>query len=122
MREVKSRDWNAFCERINQNRRGTLVSVQKLELDGARTQIAHNTELEEIEFSKNDGCNDQILIHGSDKISLEHEIIEPIHIKLMESEGGSAFPSVVIEAENGITQIDFRPSIKAAWLDGLDLL
>ena len=116
MREINSQDWGAFCDRVNQNERGGTVTVQKLELNGVKKEIAHNAAFDEIEFGKRDECNDRISLRGS---AIQHEIIEPIHIKLMETEGGAAFRSVVIEAEDGVTQIDFRPVIQKAWLDGL---
>lgn len=121
MREVKTSDWSAFCDRVNQNGRGCTVSVQKLDLDGRRSEISRNAEFDGIEFGKRDDCNDQISIRGSAAPTLDHDIVEPIHIKLMESEGGSAFRAIMIEAEDGVTQIDFQPVIKATWLEGIDL-
>ena len=121
MREVRSQDWGSFCDRVNQNGRGSIVSVQKLDLDGVRTEVSRNAEFDRIEFAKRDDCNDQISIRSSAEQMLDHEIVEPIHIKLMESEGGRAFRAIMIEAEDGVTQIDFQPLIKESWLAGIDL-
>jgi hypothetical protein len=121
MREVSSRDWGAFWDRVNQNELGATVTVQKLEPNGIKTEIAREVAFDGIAFGKRDDCNDHISLRVSGGQTMEHEVVEPIHIKLMESEGGAAFPSVIIEAEDGVTQIDFRPVIKAAWLNGIDL-
>lgn len=121
MREVKSQDWGAFCNLINQNENGGRVSVHKVEPSGAKIELAREAAFEQIEFGKRDGCNDQISLRlGSDALK-RHDIIEPIRIQLAESENGSAYQSMIVEAEDGVTILTFHPVLKAAWLDNLAL-
>jgi hypothetical protein len=40
---------------------------------------------------------------------------------LEETEGGAAFKSVIIEAEEAITTLTFQPVIKTSWLGDLPL-
>jgi hypothetical protein len=121
MREVRSQNWGVFCDLVNKNGRGSSVALHKTSLDGVKTEIAGNVTFAGIAFGKRDDCNDRITISGSGEAAIQYEIVEPIHIKLIESNGGTTFPSVIIEAEEGTTQIDFHPMIKADWLKELDL-
>jgi Family of unknown function (DUF5335) len=121
MREVRSNDWDAFCGRLNQFERGATVTIEFLDRNGRMTEIARTVPFEEIQFGKRDACNDRISIRGRDKADTNHEIVEPIHILLRETEGGAGFNAVAIEAEEGTTFLMFQPVIRAQWLDGLTL-
>lgn len=121
MKEVKTQDWAAFCERVTQNSRGGTISVQKLEPSGAKIEVATNAGFDGMDFGRLNDCNDRISVRGTGHGLSKHDVIEPIRIQLAESENGAAFQSVVIEAEDGITILTFHPTIKAAALDGLAL-
>jgi hypothetical protein len=121
MREVNPQAWGTLCERLNEFENGALVTIESLDRKGHKEEIANGAAFERITFSRRDACNDQISIrsHGNDEVKLD--IIEPIHVKLEESEGGEAYKSVIIEAEEGITTLTFQPVIKTSWLGGLPL-
>jgi hypothetical protein len=121
MREVQSQDWAAFFERVNRNEHGGVVSAHKVQPDGAKVELARNAAFEEIDFGQRDDCNDGISIQMSGGTDRRHEIVEPIRIKLMESENGATYQSVIIEAEDGATVLTFHPTIQAAWLSDLNL-
>jgi hypothetical protein len=121
MREVNTSDWAAFCERVNQNENGAAISVHKMELNGAKLEIAKNVTFERMDFGRRDDCNDGISVRLSGNGASDHTIIEPMHIKLAESENGTAFQSVIIEAEDGVTILTFHPVLKAVWLKDLEL-
>ena len=121
MREVRNNDWDAFCGRLNEFERGATMTIEFLDRDGRMTEIARRVPFEEINFDKSDGCNDRISIRGRDNQGTTHEIVEPIHIRLRETEGGAGFNAVAIEAGEGTTFLVFHPVIRAQWLDGLAL-
>ena len=121
MREVRSNDWDTFCRRLNEFERGAIINIEFLDRTGRMTEIAHTMPFGEINFGKRDACNDRMIIRGRDTAGTEHEIVEPIHIMLRETEGGAGFNAVAIEAEEGTTFVVFHPVIRPQWLDGLVL-
>ncbi|HYG22118.1 MAG TPA: hypothetical protein VEH04_04985 [Verrucomicrobiae bacterium] len=121
MREVKTQDWAGFWERVNQNERGGTLNIHKVEPNGAKIQVASNVAFDTVEFGRRDDCNDRIALRTSGEAGRDLEIVEPIRIKLMESENGTAYQSVIVEAEDGVTILTFHPTLKADWLKDLDL-
>jgi hypothetical protein len=97
--------------------RGQMVTIEVVDRDGIQREVAHALPLEQVTLKPKDGCNDAIWINASD--GFEHEIIEPIHIRLQRNaEGG--FNPVQIDAETGTTILHFRPALKPTVLDGLN--
>jgi len=121
MREVKSQDWAAFWSKVNENERGGIINIHRVEPDGAKRQVASNVALDRIEFGRRDDCNDHIAVKTSGDQTRDLDIVEPIRIKLMESENGAAYPSIIVEAEDGVTILTFNPTLKAAALSDLQL-
>jgi hypothetical protein len=121
MREVRSQDWADFCRRLNDFVDGGTVTVEVMNRQGARRPVAGNVPFGEITFEKHDACSDRITVRSSGDGAIRHDIIEPIHVKLQETEGGLAFGSVIIEAEEEVTILTFHPVIKTGWLEGMEL-
>lgn len=120
MKEIRSEDWSAFCDRLNEFERGATVDIQWIDRESkAVKQIARAAEFQEIRFGKRDSCNDQILIRTGGEAEMHHEIVEPIHILLREQTKGQGFNAVAVEAEGGTTVLRFNPVIRPAWLEGL---
>jgi hypothetical protein len=119
MKEIRSQDWNKFCERLNEFERGATVDIKWIDrLNNREKEIAHAAEFQEIKYGKRDACNDRIMVYAGGEAETHHEIIEPIHILLREhGEGG--FNAVAVEAEEGTTLMRFNPVIRPAWLEGL---
>jgi hypothetical protein len=114
--EINARDWKTFCERLTEMERGQMVTIEVVELDGTRREVARALPLEQVTLKPKDACNDAIWINASE--GFEHEIIEPIHIKLKRNpEGG--FNPVQIDSETGTTILHFRPALKPTVIDGL---
>jgi hypothetical protein len=114
--EINTRDWKVFCERVTEMERGQIITIEVVDLDGAHREVARDLSLEKVTLKPKDACNDAIWINASD--GFEHEIVEPIHIKLKRNaEGG--FDPVQIDAEAGTTILHFRPALKPTVIDGL---
>ncbi len=121
MREVQTQDWAAFWNKVNENERGGTVNIQRVEPNGSKRQVAANVALDSVEFGRRDDCNDHIAVRTSGQQTHDLEIVEPIRIRLMESENGAAFQSVIVEAEDGVTILTFHPTLKADALRDLQL-
>jgi hypothetical protein len=120
MKEIKNRDWNTFCQRLNEFERGASVDILWIDrASNAERPVARKAEFEEISFGKRDGCNDQITIRAGGATETRHEIVEPINIRLRESGKDGNYNGVAIEAEEGTTLLTFQPAIHAGWLGGL---
>lgn len=121
MRELDHQDWPSFCERINRLEGGATITIETVRQDGTRTEVARNVPFEGLTYNPSDPCNDIIFVRASGNGTTRHQITEPIHIKLKETETGAAFNSVLIEAENGTTILTFHPVLRHQWLEGLKL-
>lgn len=121
IREVRNSDWGIFCERLNQFEGGANVSIEWIARNGFRNEIARNVVFEEIQIGQRNECTDQISIRCRSQNEVKHDVVEPIHVNLKETEGSGAFDTVMIEAEEGTTVMRFQPVIRTAWLDGLAL-
>jgi hypothetical protein len=120
MKEIKTRDWNTFCQRLNEFERGASVDIVWIDrASNAERSIARAAEFEDISLGARDGCNDQITIRAGGATETRHEIVEPIKIRLRESGNDGHFNGVAIEAEEGTTLLTFQPAIHAGWLGGL---
>jgi hypothetical protein len=115
--EISAKDWRTFCDRVTEMERGQMVSIELIDLDGSRREVARAVPLEAVTFKRKDACNDAIWVSGSDGFA--HEILEPIHVKLKRNpEGG--FNPVQIDGETGTTILHFRPALKPTVVDGLN--
>ena len=93
-----------------------MVTIEVVGPDGSRHELARSVPLEKVMLKPKDACNDAIWINASD--GFEHEILEPIHIKLKRNaEGG--FNPVQIDGETGTTILHFRPALKPTVVEGL---
>ena len=111
MKEIKSQDWNTFCQRLNEFERGAAVDIVWIDrASNSERSIAKQAEFEDISFGARDGCSDQITIRAGGEKETYHEIVEPINIRLRES-GKGDYNGVAIEAEEGTTLLMFQPAI-----------
>ena len=120
MKEIKSQDWNTFCQRLTEFERGATVDIRWIDrATKSERSIARGAEFEEIAFGQRDGCNDQITVRAGGETETRHEIVEPFRIVLRESTKDGNFNGVAVEAEEGTTVMTFNPAIHAGWLDGV---
>jgi hypothetical protein len=114
--EINASHWKTFCERLTEMERGQMVTIEAIAPDGSRREVARAVPLDHVTLKTKDACNDAIWIHASD--GFEHEIVEPIHIRLKRNpEGG--FNPVQIDGETGTTLLHFRPALKPTVVEGL---
>ncbi len=115
--EINARDWKTLCDRITEHEHGQMVTIEVVDRDGSHRELARAVPFDRVTLSARDACNDAIRVNGAD--GFEHEILEPIHVKLKRNaEGG--FNPVQIDGETGTTILHFRPALKPTVLDGLD--
>jgi Family of unknown function (DUF5335) len=121
MREVDVKDWQNFCQRINQQREGAAVTIEVMERNGIQIEKGRDLIFESMVLDTQGACNDVIKVHARNAREIEHEILEPIHIRLREVDEHGTFNSIAIEAENGTTFLTFHPAIHGQMLQGLKL-
>ncbi len=114
--EINTRDWKTFCDRLTEMERGQMVTVEVVDLNGSRKELARALPLEHVVIKPKDACNDAIWITASD--GFRHEILEPIHIKVKRNNEGG-FNPVQIDGETGTTILHFRPALKPTVIEGL---
>jgi hypothetical protein len=124
MKEIRTQDWNTFCQRLNEFERGATVDIVWIDrATKVERPVVRGAEFQEMSFGRRDGCSDQIVIRADGEAGREtrHEITEPIHILLRESGPGGSYNAVAVEAEEGTTIMAFQPVIHAGWLEGVGL-
>jgi hypothetical protein len=121
-REIKSTAWRALCTRINNQLHDSLVTIDTLDASGGKTEVADSLPLQKFDFETSDACNDTISIclRAASGKAIDHRVTEPIHLKLGRTEDGHAYNPVYIQAENGVTILNFRPAIPADLVAGLE--
>lgn len=106
--EIPSSGWAEFFLKFNELNRNSLITLEHQDLEGHRREIAQNMPFEGIHFRKDD-CNDRVIIgigSAPGQRDLDHEIVEPIHVRIKGEQGDRKY--IQVEAENGITFIIFH--------------
>jgi hypothetical protein len=104
--EIKDTDWQKFCDRFEEAHRGALISLETVGRDGATVVLARNEPLRKFRFEKTAGCSDAIHLELGEAGRLtQHEVIEPIHVRLRDSEGSQKV--LEIDAESGSAEMRF---------------
>ena len=119
--EIKQTNWGEFCKRFETDLRGSLVSVDVIHHDGATELLARNLPLREVRFVQTDGCSDLIRINLGDlrAENVEHEIVDPIHVRLREEPGTQKI--LQIDGESGSVEIRFSSGRVGAMLYDLQM-
>lgn len=115
--EIKETDWQKFCERFFETHRDALISLEVVSHDGTTAVLAENEPLRVFKFQKTDGCSDLIRMEAGDT---QHEIVEPLHVRLRDSEGSQKI--LEIDAETGSVEMRFTSGRIGAILNEMDLL
>ena len=117
--EIKSNDWQAFCQRVTEQRNGAAVELEIVEPDGRKTEHSANMILHSMVFGAKNACCDVIALSLRGPTELIHEILDPIQVLLRASRTAGDFNLIQIEAENGITNLKLHPAIRMDMLAGM---
>jgi hypothetical protein len=121
MRELKSASWKDFCRRVSQQQHGGTLDIDVVEPDGRTVQTANGAIFDRMALDTSGACSNVISIQATDERELNHQIIEPIYIRLRESSDQGDYNPVEIQAESGRTLLTFHPAIHEELLKGLDV-
>lgn len=104
---IHPNQWRAFCEAFTELNRGTLMSVDLHHFDNRRDEVVRDGVFQEM-ILNHDVCSDYLTLRFGQEGEMltEHVVIEPIHIRIKQSEDGQKI--LQIEAENGITLVNFH--------------
>jgi hypothetical protein len=118
--EIKDTNWQEFCRRFEEAHRGTLVSLDVVYHHGATAMLAKNEPLRSFRFDDSPGCSNIIALElgGAGQIT-QHEIVEPIHVRLREP--ADAQKVLEIDAESGSIELHFSSGRIGAILKDLEM-
>lgn len=119
LHEINNHDWAEFCRRISRERHGAAIQVKTVLADGSQSRQGGDLMLHSMDFDTTNPCSDVIHLRAENKSDAEHDIVEPIHILLHDSQPGEDFNQVQIQSESGTTFLTFRPPIHKDMLEGL---
>lgn len=122
MRELRSKSWGDFCQRVSQQQHGGTLNIEVVEPDGRTVETANGAIFDRMALDTGGACSNVISVQAANEREINHQIIEPIHILLRESNEHGDYNPVEIQAENGKTLLTFHPAIHEELLKGLDLL
>jgi|ERR1043166_4162293 hypothetical protein len=107
-KEIPSAHWQEFCEQFSENNSGSMVDIDFIDLEGRHRPIGRDLPLLSFESNNSNPCNYEIHVSmGRPGMrAVTHEVIEPIHFCVKQSDDGKKF--LQIEAENGVTLVTFH--------------
>lgn len=118
--EVKETNWDLFCKRFEEAHRGTLVTLEAISHDGSTESLGKDLPLREFKFTKTEACSDLIRIAlGETANGVQHQVIEPIHVRLRE--GNGARKTLEIDAEAGSVELHFSSGRITAMMQEFEL-
>ena len=119
MREIESKDWQAFCRQVTRYCKGGLISIELIGANGLKTELVRDLLLKDILLHAPNPCNDVISVRARGGREVLHEVIDPIHVLLWETVGGNDFNPIQIDGENGTTLLTLHPAVHAQMLEGM---
>jgi hypothetical protein len=125
IKEINSKDWGKFCEKLNTLRHDALLTIESVQPDGQKQELARNVPLQNVKFEKTEGCSDMVFLEVGSGAGLErpkqHVITDQIHMRVKTTEQQGSFNPVMIEAESGVTMLTFHPALREDVLQDLQL-
>jgi hypothetical protein len=115
--EIKDTNWQKFCERFEEAHRDALISLEVVSHDGTTAILAENEPLRMFRFEKTNGCSDSIQIEAG---GAQHQIVEPLHVRLRDSEGSQKI--LEIDAESGSVEMRFTSGRIGALMNDFELM
>jgi hypothetical protein len=121
MRELRNTSWSDFCERVSQQQHGGTLKIEVVGPDGRTVEAESGVIFDRMALDTSGACSNVISIRAANGREITHQIIEPLHILLRESNKQGDYNPVEIQAENGKTLLTFHPAIHEELLKGLAL-
>lgn len=106
--EIRNTTYKAFCDEFTRLHQGSLITIEMLDAEGNRIEVARDIPLDRMVLDQNDECNDILVINASEpgKRGIDHMVVEPIHIIVRENEDHTKM--LQINAENGTTLVTYH--------------
>ena len=107
--EIRSEDWQEFCQKFTEFNRGSLLTIEVIGGDGILSEVAHELHLDKMMFDTTDACNNVIsfsLGTNPDQRKINHFIIEPIHVRIRQLPEGKKV--LEIGSETGTNLVTFH--------------
>lgn len=117
--EIKETNWQKFCERFDEAHRGTNISLEVVHHDGTTEALADNEPLRTFRFVRRAGCSDAIEIELGETTRTQHQIIDPIHMRLQDGDGSRNV--LKIDAESGSVELRFSSGRIGAILSEMEM-
>jgi len=119
--EIRETNWDLFCRRFEEAHRGTLITLEVVYHDGHTEMLARQTPLREFRFEITNDCSDAIRIELGETPErvVQHQIAEPIHVRIREEDGASK--ALLIDAEAGSVELRFSSGRIGAILKDLEM-
>src|SRR5258706_10631723 len=119
--EIKDSNWQKFCDHFEELHRGTLISLEVVDHDGATAFLAKEQPLRAFRFEKA-LCNDLINLELGEAPgpTIQHQIIAPIHVRLREK--AENLKELEIDAESGSIEMRFTSGNIGDLLDHIDVI
>jgi hypothetical protein len=114
IKEINSKDWGKFCEKLNALRHDAMLTIESVQPDGHKVELATEVPLQNVKFEKTDGCSDMVFLEvgSGNERPAQHVITEPIHIRVKTTDKQGTYNPVMIEAESGVMMITFHPALR----------
>jgi len=121
--EVGEKQWQQFCERIQQVAHGAVVNIGLLQPDGSTQPVYQNVPFQRMALDQtSDPCNNLLVIEAGfpGEKPARHVVVEPIHIRLKDGGDAERYHQLHVLAENGTTIVVFHPGLNAGLMKGLE--
>ena len=120
--EIKETDWERFCQRFDEAHRGMLFTLEVVYHDGSTAILATNEPLRMFQFKRTNGCSDVIQMEFGESPgrSVQHEVVDPIHLRLRDQNGSQKI--LMIDAESGSVEMRFSSGRIGAILNDMQLM
>jgi hypothetical protein len=121
MREIPRNEWPEFFDSFSRQHEGWLVTVEVLGAEIGAQVEAQELPLEGITAELKAGSEDviTIIIGGGSRGRVTHNILQPTHVRIEQSESGADM-TLQIESGSAVTTlVSFRSAMLPEMVDGI---
>ncbi|MFO1488431.1 MAG: hypothetical protein U1F65_08130 [Verrucomicrobiota bacterium] len=119
-KEVAATGWKSLCEEITASARGALVTLPETPPDGKppRTLIDQAPLQSLVLDDQSNPCSNLLVLQVGAPQPLRHEIVEPIHLLLLNGQN-ERFNRLEVHSETGRMTLTFSPGLNPQLLPSL---